>query len=63
MDPAKKVEAVFELSDSLWSLAQAGVRKQYPHADQREVFLRAAARRLDAETMRRVYGFDPEKVD
>jgi hypothetical protein len=63
MDPARKIEAVFQLSDSLWSLVQANVRKQHPDADEREVFLRAAARKLDAETMRRVYGFDPEKVD
>jgi hypothetical protein len=60
LEPGKKLQMIFELSDSLWSLAQASVRKQYPHADEREVFLRTAARRLDRETMIKVYGFDPD---
>jgi hypothetical protein len=32
----------------------------YPRAGEREVFLRVAARRLDRETMLRVYGWDPD---
>ena len=32
----------------------------YPEAGEREVFLRAAARRLSRETMMAVYGWDPE---
>ena len=43
----------------LWNLSEAGVRRTYPQADHREVFLRTAARRLDRETMIRVYGWDP----
>ena len=62
MDPSRKLETVFGLSDSLWSLAQACVRREYPDADDREIFLRTAARRLDAETMRRAYGFDTAKI-
>jgi hypothetical protein len=60
MDPAQKIKTVFELSDSLWSLALASVRREYPEADDREVFLRTAARRLDAGTVRKVCGFDPD---
>jgi hypothetical protein len=32
----------------------------YPDAGEREVFLRVAARRLDRETMIKVYGWDPK---
>jgi len=31
----------------------------YPEADEREIFLRVAARRLDRDTMIKVYGWDP----
>ena len=33
----------------------------YPHADEREVFLRVAARRLDRQAMIDVYGWDPDQ--
>jgi hypothetical protein len=36
------------------------IRKDYPEAGEREVFLRAAATRLGADTVRKVYGWDPE---
>jgi hypothetical protein len=60
MSPQEKVRAVFELSDMLLRLSEAGVRRLYPDAGDREVFLRAAARRLGRETVARVYGWDPE---
>jgi hypothetical protein len=63
MTPAEKVAAVFELSDLLMRLSETGVREQYPGADEREVFLRAAARRYDRETMMKVYGWDPAGVN
>ena len=56
---ARKVEMVFEMTEMVLAAAKAGVRMQYPNADEREVFLRATARRLDRETMIRVYGWDP----
>jgi hypothetical protein len=59
MSPSDKVLAVFALSDMLLRLSEAGVRQLYPAASDREVFLRAAARRLGAETVARVYGWDP----
>ena len=37
------------------------VRREYPQASEREVFLRAAALRLGTETVRRVYGWSPEE--
>jgi hypothetical protein len=59
MSPSDKVNAVFALTDMLLRFSEAGVRQMYPAADQREVFLRAAARRLGRETVARVYGWDP----
>jgi predicted RNA-binding Zn ribbon-like protein len=59
MSPSEKVQAVFALNDMLMRLSEAGVRQVHPAADQREVFLRAAARRLGRETVTRVYGWDP----
>jgi hypothetical protein len=59
MPPGKKILTVFALSDMLMRLSEAGVRHLYPDADGREVFLRAAARRLGRETVARVYGWDP----
>jgi len=62
MSPSDKVRAVFEMTDMLMRLSEAGVRQLYPDASEREVFLRAAARRLGRETVARVYGWDPENL-
>ena len=59
MDPGEKVAQVFEMCEFLESLQRASVRSMYPEADEREVFLRVASRRLDRETMIKVYGWDP----
>ena len=59
LTPTQKLETAFALSDSLWSLARANVELQHPEAQEREIFLRTAARRLDRATMIKVYGFDP----
>jgi hypothetical protein len=37
------------------------VRREYPQAGEREVFLRAAALRLGNEAVRRAYGWSPEE--
>ena len=60
MPPGEKIRTVFALGDMLIQLSEAGVRRLYPSADAREVFLRAAARRLGRETVARVYGWDPK---
>ena len=57
--PSQKLKQVFEMTELVLKAAEAGVRQMYPDADEREVFLRAAARRLDPETMLKVYGWDP----
>src|SRR5271156_406292 len=60
MTPAEKIEAVFNISQLAIDLSEAGVRMAYPEADDREVFLRTAARRLSRDLMIRAYGWDPE---
>src|SRR5271166_2187703 len=60
MTPAKKIAAVFTISQLALNLSEAGVRIAYPEADDREVFLRTAARRLSRDLMIRAYGWDPE---
>ena len=60
MPVSQKIATVFQLSEVVWQLSEAGVRKIFPEAGDREIFLRTAARHLDRETMVRVYGWDPD---
>jgi hypothetical protein len=60
MTPGQRASRVFELAAFQESLHRASVRSLYPQAWDREIFLRVAARRLDRETMIRVYGWDPD---
>ena len=46
MTQGERLARVFELCDFQQSLQIANVRASYPQADEREVFLRVAARRL-----------------
>ncbi len=58
MDPAEKVQAVFLLSEGLTRAQESAIRSAYPHATDREVFLRTLARRLPRALMVRAYGWD-----
>ena len=60
MTVSEKVAAVFEMSEMLLRMSLADVKRQYPKADEREVFLRMAARRLNRDVMLRVYGWHPD---
>jgi hypothetical protein len=60
MTPGEKVAQIFERAEFSEGLQRWSVRSMYPDADEREVFLRVAARRLDRETMIKVYGWDPQ---
>jgi hypothetical protein len=59
MTPSQRLSHVFELTEFQEGLQRASVRSMYPGAGEREVFLRVAARRLDRETMIKVYSWDP----
>ncbi|MCC6857814.1 MAG: hypothetical protein IT158_04600 [Bryobacterales bacterium] len=63
MTPVQKLRAMFEATEFLIRMQEAGVRRMYPDAGEREVFLRTAARRLPRELMIRVYGWDPEQYE
>lgn len=60
MSPSEKINAMLDLSQMALDTAKAEIRRQYPDATDREVFLRAAARHLDRETMLRAYHWAPE---
>jgi hypothetical protein len=59
MTPSQRGTRVFELNEMHEGIQRAGVRAMYPTASEEEVFLRVAARKLDRETMIKVYGWDP----
>ena len=57
--PEQKLADAFDLSEGIFELAKAGIRTRHPDANEREVFLRAAATRLPRDVMIRAYGWDP----
>jgi len=59
MTPLQRLQRSFELRHAALALARARVLREHPNASPREVRLRLASLWLDAETMRRVYGWDP----
>lgn len=59
MRPREKFAAALELTNLAFRAAEAGERLTDPSADDREIFLRAASRRLPREWMIRAYGWDP----
>ena len=58
LSPKEKLLQVFEMNELLRRLAEADVRRRYPNASDREVFLRVLTRRLGPELMRQVYGWE-----
>jgi hypothetical protein len=61
MTPAQKWRQVREMNLLMDALVRGDVRRRHPHADEREVALRVASRRLPAELMRRAFGWDPDE--
>ena len=61
MSVSERLRQVFDLSDFNRKLQLRDVKIQHPDADEREVFLRVAARSLDRELMLRAYGWAPEE--
>lgn len=60
MTPGERLARVFELCEFQDSLQIANVQSMYPQANEREVFLRVAARRLGRELMIAAYNWDPD---
>jgi hypothetical protein len=55
MSPAERLQVVRDATRAVTDQALAGIRHRYPHASERECFLRLAAIRLGADTVRRLY--------
>ncbi len=60
MTPGQKLAQVLEMAAMVVRMSEDFTRQNFPNASEREVFLRAAAARLGRDTVRRVYGWDPE---
>jgi hypothetical protein len=60
MTPAQKMAIVSDLTITVQQLALADIKRRHPFADEREQKLRLASRWLGADTMRRVFGWDPD---
>lgn len=61
MPASQKLQRVRELNQLVQRLALADIRRRYPDASPRECQLRLASRWLDADLMRKVFGWDPEQ--
>ena len=55
-----KAKLLMELNAMVQQLAFAGMRRRYPNASDDEIWLRLAAQRLGRETVKKVYGWDPD---
>ena len=60
MPASQKVARAFEITEMLLRLSLSDVRRQFPEASEREVFLRMTARHLDRDLMIRAYGWHPD---
>jgi hypothetical protein len=56
MTPEERLERCLQLSETVRLAGEAGLREAYPSAGEREIFLRAAQKKLGAELFRTVYG-------
>jgi hypothetical protein len=63
MTAGQKLKQALRLSEMMMRFSEAGIRRQYPGASEREIFLRGAARRLGRDLMIRAYGWDPAEHD
>jgi hypothetical protein len=57
MSPAEKIRRVQALNETVLQFAAAGIRREHPGIDDRELRLRLAVRWLGEETVRRVFGW------
>lgn len=61
MTPAARLHRAFELRACALRLARAGIRRRHGNIGDGEMRLRLASLWLDADTMRLVFGWDPER--
>jgi hypothetical protein len=63
LSPVQRLRLVSDTTRAVTNLSLAGIRRRYPHASERECFLRLAAIRLGVETTRRIYPEARELTD
>ncbi|MEQ1631482.1 MAG: hypothetical protein ABL997_03855 [Planctomycetota bacterium] len=56
LTPQQRLQLAMNMTESVLEIARAGIRDQYPAADEREVELRLCARNYGRETMLRFFG-------
>jgi hypothetical protein len=56
MTPAEKLRRAIELTAAARNAGEAGIRKAYPNASEREIFLRVAQRQLGDEIFQQIFG-------
>jgi hypothetical protein len=61
MPPLEKARRLTELVRAVEELARVGVLERHPDANEEEIRLRLAALRFDADTMVRVFHWDPAR--
>jgi hypothetical protein len=60
MSVDEKLSIVADLNAMVQRIAFEGMRRRHPDASDDEIWLRLAAVRLGRETVRKVYGWDPD---
>lgn len=64
MSPARKLQRVFDLSETLRQMSRQRIVERYGASlSERDIRLRLAALYLDKETMVAAFGYDPEGED
>ena len=58
MSPTERLERLRAMTRAVQQAAVAGIRMRHPEADEREIRLRLAARRLDPDLMVKIFGWD-----
>jgi hypothetical protein len=61
MSFTEKMRCIGEMHSAGRHFALMNMRNRYPHADERELQLRVAALMIDADLMRKAFGWDVEK--
>lgn len=60
MPAQRKFDSVIAMYETVVATYIAQERQAHPEAGEREIFLRAAARRLGADLVKRAYGWPPD---
>jgi len=56
LTPEERLQRCLDLTEGMRVAAEAALREAFPHASEREIFLRGARQRLGPELFHTVYG-------